>query len=150
MAKKPLEQLSPAYRKRIENALAKGKTRQQARGHKAGESKIRREKELSRYGLTNSQTAQIKKFFAEVQARPDQAPLDYNRFISRWRGNYEDFKKYRAKVRQLHDEWEALPNNQKYIARGDGALILAAEPFERDNSLIGDFEPLDLRWFFYH
>lgn len=41
MAKKPASELSPAYAKRLARAEAKGKTRQQARGHRAGEHVIR-------------------------------------------------------------------------------------------------------------
>src|SRR3954452_6772594 len=38
---KPLDELSPAYRKRIERGMARGLSRSQARGHaKAGESPV--------------------------------------------------------------------------------------------------------------
>lgn len=41
MAKKPTSELSPAYAKRLARAEAQGKTRQQARGHRAGEHIVR-------------------------------------------------------------------------------------------------------------
>lgn len=42
MARKPADQLSPAYARRLARAEAKGLTRQQARGHRQGEHIVRK------------------------------------------------------------------------------------------------------------
>jgi len=42
MARKPVSELSPAYARRLARAEAAGKSRQAARGHKAGEHIVRR------------------------------------------------------------------------------------------------------------
>lgn len=150
MASKPLEQLSPAYRKRIQSAMAKGKTRQQARGHKEGESRIRREKEMSRYGVTSSEKGQITKFFNVVNSRlKPEDKIEYEKFLGRWRGNYDEFKQYKAKVNEMHKQWLSMPSNLKYDTRGDLALEIAAQPFYRE-IIGGDFYSIDNRWFFYH
>lgn len=150
MPQKPLDQLSPSYRKRIENAMAKGKTRQQARGHKTGESKIRREKEMSRYGITSSEKGQITKFFNVVNSRlKPEDKIEYEKFLGRWRGSYDEFKRYKAKINEMHKQWLAMPSNLKYDARGDLTLDIAAQPFYRE-IIGGDFYFVDNRWFFYH
>jgi hypothetical protein len=61
-APRPLSELSPAYRRRIERGLAKGKTRQGARGKKAGEHIIRKRKETALGGLPSSQRRAVEKF----------------------------------------------------------------------------------------
>lgn len=73
MARKPRSELSPAYRRRIERAEARGKTRQQARGHKTKEHVIRKRREMSeaaRTGkLTSPQRQKIKAFLREQEPR---------------------------------------------------------------------------------
>lgn len=67
-APKPLDQLSPAYRKRIERAQAKAAaegrefTRQQARGHKAREHVERARHEIEREGITRAQRQTIERW----------------------------------------------------------------------------------------
>lgn len=64
MATKPFAQLSPAYQKRIARALLAGKTRQQARGHKAREHVERHERETKERGYTGSEESSIRRFYA--------------------------------------------------------------------------------------
>lgn len=151
MAKKPFEQLSPAYRKRIENALAKGKTRQQARGHKQHEHIERKQKEVSRYGLTSSEKSNITKFFNRLEKtqKKDDEPLDKARYINYWRGNYPNFLKYKQKILAMHKEWLKLNPEARYDVRGPLNLIAAAKDFE-DVPDITSFQDIDLRWFYYH
>ena len=76
-----------AYQRRIRLALAKGKTLQEARGHKTREHVPRREREL-REGETTYQRGEIKRF-AQRQAElaedldPDQAIEIYRRVFKR-------------------------------------------------------------------
>jgi hypothetical protein len=77
-ARKPLGQLSPAYRRRIERenerAAAEGRepNRQRARGKRAGEHIERQRKETALGGLTSQQRYQIRKF---ISKQADLNPL---------------------------------------------------------------------------
>lgn len=76
---RPLEELSPAYRKRIERGLAKGKGRQAARGHKLKEHVQRKEREIKGAqtlgDLTSSQRSQVRKFIRQQIARTPENEL---------------------------------------------------------------------------
>jgi hypothetical protein len=78
--------LSPAYAQRIARAQAKGKTLQEARGHRAGEHVTRKQREAAAAAaegkLTTYQRSQIKKFSIE-QAKRSGDPFDdiYSHFL---------------------------------------------------------------------
>lgn len=103
-----LASLSPAYRKRIERAQAKGKTRQEARGHKPGEARERRERERADEGVAGSDRAAIRSFLARFNPYgfkdiPDEETLtDWVR-----ENGYEAFRSYRS-------EWDRI--RRKYLA----------------------------------
>ena len=71
--------LSEKYRKRLEAGLLKGKTRQEARGKRAGEARIRREREREREenaGLTNEQVREIFAFGERRSFEVKESELD--------------------------------------------------------------------------
>jgi hypothetical protein len=82
MPTKPLDQLSPAYRARLERNLAKGKTRQQARGHKVKEHIEREKKEKQKTGFTSSQKQQIKKFSQKQAHRSNKSATQIEKTIT--------------------------------------------------------------------
>jgi type III secretory pathway component EscV len=82
MPTKPLDQLSPAYRARLERNFAKGKTRQQARGHKVKEHVEREKKEKEKTGLTSSQKQQIKKFSQKQAHRSNKSAAQIEKTIT--------------------------------------------------------------------
>lgn len=151
MASKSLDQLSPAYRRRIENAMAKGKSRQQARGHKTKEHVERKEKEISRYGLSSSEKGNITKFFNRLERtqKKGDEPLDKDRYMNFWRGNYPNFLKYKQKILAMHKEWLKMNPDTRYDVRGPLNLVAAARDFE-DVPDVTSFKDVDLRWFYYH
>ena len=134
MARKPLDQLSPKYRQRIERALAAGKTRQAARGHRPAEHIERAARERAarneRHGLTRREREVVSRW-AEARARTvrDHSQDDPGRAMVRWAESvgYDKFKRYRA-------AWEA--ERRGYQRRGSvelaplGALELAAIELE--------------------
>lgn len=67
MARKPLDQLSPAYRKRIISAERKGKSRQQARGHKPKEHIIRAERARAAHKLTEPERAVVRRWLHDFE-----------------------------------------------------------------------------------
>jgi len=119
MPTKPLDQLSPAYRARLERNLAKGKTRQQARGHKEKEHVERNIKEKAKTGLTSSQKQAIKKFSQKQALRSNKTAAEIQKTITRLvRDEYWKFTaiqkvqlrleamKRRNPNKNLRDEWQ--------------------------------------------
>lgn len=62
---------SEAYARRIARAEAKGRTRQQARGHKEKEHVARKEREIEEQGISGSQLKSIRSFLSRFN------PLGY-------------------------------------------------------------------------
>lgn len=71
MARKPPEQLSAAYARRLARAAAQGKTRQEARGHRAGEHVVR--KQGGARALTPVQRRDAERLAAAVKGKRGEA-----------------------------------------------------------------------------
>lgn len=93
MARKPREQWTEAYRKRIEReerkAAAEGRApdRQRARGKRKGEARERRQRERVRYeetfhGLTLAQGRKVREFWTESRD-PELHPYKYSNLLDR-------------------------------------------------------------------
>lgn len=88
-----LARLTPAYRSRIERARAKGKTRQQARGHKAREHVERRAREAREAAqggkITSSQRQAMKRFVIAQAAKAADYREDEDEAWSDWKDFFE-------------------------------------------------------------
>lgn len=73
MAKK--RDFKAEYARRIKNATKKGRTRQQARGHKAAEHVERKEREIEERGIAGSQEKTIERWY-ENYYNPGNYPSD--------------------------------------------------------------------------
>lgn len=143
MAHKPLDQLSPAYRKRIERALAKGKSRQQARGHKAQEHIARREKEREALGITGSELRTIRAWWRRnfqigriESGWPDEDTLvEYAR-----ESGYQSFKTYRQVWDEARRKYLRELKNGTYKTRGLGHLT----------DLQSQTDAPGIEWLYYH
>lgn len=134
VAKRPL---SPAYQRRIERALAKGKTLQQARGHKAREHVERKEKERAKnFGLTYDEERRIRDWAIRRAFEIHDSHSDPQEFVEYFQAHgYEGFKQYR----QVWDQ-----TRRAYIRNEKQPLGLSLE------NLTGRAGIEDLSWMYYH
>jgi hypothetical protein len=157
MARKPRSEWSPTYRARIERGEAKGKTPQQARGHRAGEHIQRKEGK----GLAPSLSARVDRF-ARQQARragsgdPDQAV----RLLKAWTREHgarrfdaldRRVKRHEREKRErqtTHVRHEGGGRVTLHISTGPGVAALANEFEEFDLPDMPDGD--DFGWLFYH
>ena len=136
------------YARRIANATAKGKTRQQARGHVAREHVRRKEREIEREGITSQQRAVIRRF---VERWNDGNYWEEGR--APWAGKgwrleeeyveafvlqegYEFFVKYK-------DIWTS--ERRRYLKDGETGEGLSRLVLLRDKAGVPDE-----RWMYYH
>lgn len=129
MARKPLDSLSPAYRKRIERAEAEGFTRQAARGHKAREHVYRREREKRELGITRAENDVIRKWYRRsFNPNGQKGKPSEDRLI-----DYAVEHGY-AMFRWRRTQWEA--ERRAYVKRGyktksEAAKVVTPKEFAR-------------------
>ena len=143
----PQKPLSPSYARRIERALAKGKTLQQARGHRAQEHILRREREKIQFGgLTGDQIRQIRRWYGSTfnptnQRRQPSAEqlIDFARANS-----YAGFSAFRQRWTKLRNDYTRQQSRGTYASRGEQFLEDMGEDME------DDFHVPDIEWLYYH
>ncbi len=129
------------YARRIARALEKGKTRQQARGHRPQEHVYRREREVEQEGLTKAQQRVVFDWAAKrLYATKDHElePFD----VVEWAKNvgYDQFKQYRHVWDAARRQYLREVRNGSYASRGMGYLSMLTEKAGVD----------DLSWLYYH
>lgn len=128
----------------MKNATAKGRTRQQARGHKAAEHVERKEREIEERGLTSQQEKTIARWY-EADYNPrvwdTNARADADDVVEFVRSEgYDAFKQWRStwdKARRLYLKELA---NETYENRGAEYLM----------SLVAQAGVSDEKWLYYH
>lgn len=107
MAAKPSSQWSDAYRRRMERAEAQGKTRQQARGHKAKEHVERKAREVSLGMLTSSQRQSVRQFARSQAKKAGQDPSEMADRMVSWatRQGYDRFTTLRGTQREMSEQY---------------------------------------------
>lgn len=115
MARKPLSALSPAYRRRIERAEAKGQSRQAARGHKPREHVERKRREERRAAdtgaLTSAQKQTIKRYLvAQARKSNEMQDIDRDELWELYGGYVEErgwawFLRLRSQMKSYHQQY---------------------------------------------
>lgn len=138
---KPLSALSPKYRQRIERALAQGKTRQQARGHRPGEARERREREREEIGVAGSDRDAIRAFLRRFNPFGFKDIPSEEDLTDQVRENgYSWFQNYRMVWDQARRKYLAELKAGTHVSRGMGYLeFLASEA-----------EAPEVQWLYYH
>lgn len=128
------------YARRIAKATAAGKTRQQARGHKAREHVERREKEVAKYGMTISQLRSVQKFVDRRQSLQPSISffLDGDK-LDTWVRQH-GFDQFTA----LRTNWERQRRKYKNAPRPKGEVQI--EDLYEDV----DTDDLEPEWLYYH
>lgn len=135
------------YKRRLKSAEAKGKTRQQARGHQEAEHIVRAEKEIENEGWTKAQEKVVRAWydrFYNEHDYPEDARVPYEDVETFVKENgYQAYKVWRA-------TWDAVRRNYlreladgSYTSRGMGFLT------ELDENA-GSPGAGDLTWLYYH
>lgn len=145
MARKPLDQLSPRYRARVERALAKGKTRQEARGHKAREHVERARKEVERRGITNANLARVRRWYRTKFNPNDRqgVPTEYEVVGQTIVRGSDWFNWYSRTWNSIRQNYVREQRAGKWASRGTG--FLGGFEDEEDG-----FEVPDISWLYYH
>lgn len=125
------------YAKRIERATAKGKTRQQARGHRPGEAAERREREREEHGISSSEVRSVRAWCERFknEGRDTEDVIEKAR-----ESGYGWFVNYRTVWNSARRTYLAENKAGTYASRGLGYLEMLA----------GMAEVEDIAWLYYH
>lgn len=130
------------YAKRIARGLAKGRTRQQSRGHVEKEHVVRAEREREEQGISGQELNSVRNWYSKsFNPRGHDEKPDIDDVIEFARSNgYEAFKQYR-------DTWNAA--RRTYIRElKDGTYASRGEPYL--NMLNDTAGTPDVPWLYYH
>lgn len=136
--------LSEKYRKRLERGLLQGKTVQEARGKRAGEAQIRRQREREREenaGLTNAQVQEIFQFGERRSFEIKESELDGFDYVeAAQRSGWRWFVNYRRIWEAARSTYLKEMATGKWASRGEGYLTY----------LTDEAKAVDVSWLYYH
>lgn len=138
---RPARVLSPAYAKRLASGLARGKTRQEARGHRPGEARERKERERKEIGVAGSDRAAIASFlkrFNPIGFKDIPTEEDLTDWVRE--NGFEAFKVYRATWDAARRTYLKELKNKSYASRGYGYLEMLTEAAGVES----------VQWLYYH
>lgn len=117
--------------------MARGKTRQQARGHKVREHIIRREREIEEMGISSSQVKSIR----DWARRHKNEDRDVEEVIDHTRAEGWDwFVNYRSTWNAARSQYLKELRNGTYASRGMGYLHMLTELAKAP----------EVSWLYYH
>lgn len=136
--------LSEKYKKRLERGLLQGKTAQEARGHKPGEARVRRERREQREengGLTNDQVREVFAFGERRNFEVKESELDGWDYVNAAQASgYSWFRKYRKIWEAARRTYLDELRSGRYASRGLGYLT----------DLTNRANAEDVSWLYYH
>lgn len=125
------------YARRLAKGRSAGKTRQEARGHRAGEASYRRKREREEYGLASSEVTSIRNWGGRFrnEGRDIEAVIEEAR-----EKGYDWFRTYRDTWNEARRTYLREQKAGTYASKGLGYLEMLAS--------ITDVE--DIAWLYYH
>lgn len=127
--------------------MERGKSRQEARGHKAAEHVERREKEVEKYGITLEQARRVRAWGEKRQRlQPKNAMLNTDDLVE-WTKEH-GFDKYRAlrhAQEQRAREYKANPHRTDKLKRTSQEAYSDFDDLDEY-----DLDDLPAEWLYYH
>lgn len=130
-------ELAPEYKRRVKRAIEKGKTLQQARGHRPGEARERRERETAEHGLSSAQMRSIENWANRYknEDRDVEEIIDFAKSEG-----YAWFVQYRETWNAARKQYLKELASGKYASRGLGYLQMLAD----------EASAPQISWLYYH
>lgn len=130
------EGLSDSYAKRVAKGVAKGRTRQQARGHKEKEHVERKEREIAERGITGAQEKSVRKWYDKT---PQVKGADEDELVEHVRSfGFDWFSNLKKEQKRLHKAWEKAGRPKRLLDSSEWTRML------------NEINPPDDKLLFYH
>lgn len=134
--------LSETYSRRVAGAIAKGKTRQQARGHKVKEHVERKQKEIAEHGISAQQIKTIIRWHSETFNPKDYREVPTEEELVEWtkENGYDRFLQYRKVWDAARKQYLSELKDGTWESRGMGYL----------HDLTKRAKAEQYQWLYYH